>query len=89
MPNGSQESANFTAIIDIDPIIRKASENYGWNQEQSEYAKKWYQRYLYLCKKYPDKYIAAISHSADDLWRQHIIDTKSTLLIVRLYSVNF
>jgi hypothetical protein len=62
-------------LIDLTNIINSAKKNFAWNDEQTRIAVEWYLRYLYLCFKHQNKYIAAISHSADDLWHQHIIDT--------------
>lgn len=62
--------------LDLTDIVKKVSQNHNWNDEQAKYAYQWYLRHLYLCIKYPSLPIAAISKSADDLWHQHILDTR-------------
>ena len=62
--------------LDFENILKKAAENNGWNLKQSEYAYEWYLKHLYLCIHHPTSPIAAISKSADDLWHQHILDTR-------------
>src|SRR5262249_16474281 len=71
-----EEVKKFGKKINIDKVVKSAAENYGWDSDRASYAKEWYMKYLYLCYKYPDRYIAAISKDADSLWHQHIIDTQ-------------
>jgi hypothetical protein len=74
VPNISSPD-DIQTTISLSKVISQAEINFKWDKSTSDTAEQWYYRYLYLCYKYPEKYIAAISHSADDLWHQHIIDT--------------
>lgn len=62
--------------LDLSNIARKAAQNNEWDNNQTSYAIDWYLKHLYLCVKYPNLPIAAISKSADEMWHQHILDTR-------------
>ena len=62
--------------LDFGDIANKAAKNNNWTEKEKNYAIDWYVKHLYLCIKYPSLPIAAISKSADELWHQHILDTR-------------
>lgn len=66
--------------LDLNMVLAKAKENYGWSEEQAQEALKNYLKHWYLAYKYPSMPLAAISKGADDLWHQHIIDTRKYVL---------
>ncbi len=61
--------------LSLDSVLSKATEACDWNEQDQKEAKEWYLKHLYLCLKYPDRPMAALSKKADDLWHYHILDT--------------
>ena len=70
------EAAALGKKINMTQVLVKVSKNFGWTATQTRYALDWYLRFLYLRKIKPNEPLAALSHAADDLWRQHILDTR-------------
>lgn len=62
--------------LDMKDVLAKAKENYKWSDEQASEALKNYMKHWFLAAKHPNQPLAAISKAADDLWHQHILDTR-------------
>jgi hypothetical protein len=62
--------------LDLTKVIDKARENHRWNEAQTAEATEWYLKHLALSSMYPNKPIAAISRAGDDVWHQHVLDTR-------------
>ena len=63
--------------LDLEPIMVKimdTEEGLGWSLEKTQKIALEYQRFLFLCKKYPDLPIVPAS-DVDDFWHFHILDT--------------
>jgi hypothetical protein len=63
--------------LDLEPIkvkLMDKEEGLGWSLDQCDEAEKWYKRFLYLCKKYPDSPLVPVGN-VDNFWHQHILDT--------------
>jgi hypothetical protein len=71
-----KELDKLEEALNLECIVKKAKENYSWSDQETEYALKWYVRHWYLCVKYPSEPLASISKMVDDLWHQHILDTR-------------
>jgi len=67
------------ASINLEMVkmkLRDSEEGLGWTVEQSDEAEIEYKRYLHLTKKFPDE--SLVPHSVmDDMWHQHILDTRA------------
>ena len=61
--------------ISFDKIISKLSENLTWSEKAEKEACKQYKRFLFLQKKYGDKYTLVPSIEIDEFWHQHILFT--------------
>ncbi len=64
--------------LDLEPIkvkLMDTVEGLGWSLEHCDEAEKWYKRFLYLCKKYPDSPLVPVG-DVDNFWHQHILDTR-------------
>ncbi len=72
----AETNPQIDEVIDLDPILAKAREHNGWSNEDTAYAHQWYLRHLQLCRDHPEVRLSAISRKADELWHQHILDTK-------------
>ena len=66
--------------LELRDVLAKAQENYKWSDRQTAEAHENYIKHWFLAAKYPSAPLAAISKAADDLWHQHIIDTKKYFL---------
>ena len=73
------DNQNYQKIkdgLELENILLKSKENNKWTDEEIKQAEYWYLRHLYLCVKHPNTPIAAISKKGDEVWHQHIIDTR-------------
>lgn len=62
--------------LELGNVLNKCSYEHNWESDKAEYAKEWYLKHWFICDKYPDEPISAISAAADELWHQHIVDTQ-------------
>lgn len=72
----SSELGRLAEQLQLGQIIAQAAKNFDWDPDTTQYAEEWYLKHWYIRQKYPDRPLAAISKSADDLWHQHLLDTK-------------
>ena len=71
-----EEIAEIGRTIDLSFVVSKAKEKYQWADQHASEAMHLYLSGLYICRNYPKRCFAAISHSGDAIWHQHIIDTQ-------------
>lgn len=62
--------------LDLINVLDKCAHEHCWEKGITDSAKDWYIKHWYLCNKYPNEAISAISGSADELWHSHITDTQ-------------
>jgi hypothetical protein len=64
------------ALIDFEPLLaRVIQSNETWTRQRATLALRWYQRFLFLAYKYPNKRLAVLK-DVDELWHLHILNTK-------------
>ncbi len=66
------------AALDLELVKRKLTDGRdgpGWTREEAEVVDIWYRRFLIILVKYPDRALVP-SRRVDEMWHQHILDTK-------------
>lgn len=82
MPAKSVSYAAAKQYIDdlnLDIIVKQLtydSKKTGWTKKDAKIGIQLYKNYLLLIKKYGSRYILPPSLEIDDLWHQHILNTK-------------
>jgi hypothetical protein len=72
------DSSKTINMLNLDCIKVKLIDKNGdtkWSLEQANEVEKWYKRYLFLAKKYPEKNLVPTRY-IDIFWHQHILDTQ-------------
>jgi hypothetical protein len=74
--SSSNKFDDYISNLDLNQISMKLSKKIGWTQVSAERACFLYKRFLFLQKKYGEKYILSPSEDIDEVWHMHILDTK-------------
>lgn len=73
---------SFNDPLDLEPIkfsLAMREEGPGWSLDKIEMLEKWYRRFLFLVKLYPEKMIVP-TKDIDLFWHTHILDTKKYMM---------
>jgi hypothetical protein len=73
------KAKRYIENLDLTIIIKQLtydSKKTGWTRRDAKIGVRLYKNYLLLLKKYGAKYILPPSLEIDDLWHQHILNTK-------------
>ena len=68
----------FNARLDLEPIVFTLTEREdgpGWSIEKTRLMAKWYRRFLYLARLYPEQGVAPMK-DLDLFWHTHILETQ-------------
>lgn len=71
-----EEAKNYIYQIDFSEIVKNMVDRSGWIEIDAKKTATLYRNYLFLNKKYKDKYVIIPSKDIDDFWHHHILDTK-------------
>ncbi len=72
-----EEAKAYIDSINFSNIINKMVKHQGWLMKDAKQLSKMYGNFLYLTKKYGDKYKLPPSEEIDEFWHNHILDTES------------
>ena len=62
--------------IDLNPVINRMVKISKWTPKEASLSAKQYKNFLFLKKKYGDKYSLPPSVDIDEFWHNHILNTK-------------
>lgn len=71
-----QQAKTYINNIDFSMIINKMVNRDDWLEDEVQAVCKMYRNYLFLQKKYKDKFELPPSEEIDEFWHQHILDTQ-------------
>lgn len=71
-----QQAKAYIDKIDFSMIINKMVTRDDWLEDEAQAVCKMYRNYLFLLKKYKDKFEVPPSEEIDEFWHQHILDTR-------------
>lgn len=71
-----QQAKTYIDQIDFSMIINKMVTRDDWLEDEAQAVCKMYRNYLFLLKKYKDKFELPPSEEIDEFWHQHILDTR-------------
>ncbi len=75
-PSLSRASA-YINTIDFSKIIDKLVKYEGWFLDEAHQVCRQYRNFLFLNKKYGDRYAIPPTEEIDEFWHMHILDTKA------------
>lgn len=62
--------------IDLSPVIKRMVKIHHWTQQEALLSADQYKNFLFLKKKYGNKYSLPPSIDIDEIWHNHILNTK-------------
>ena len=71
-----QEAKTYIDQMDLSEVRRLMVVKENWLEEDTILCEKLYKNYLFLLKKYADKYKIPPSQEIDEFWHNHILDTQ-------------
>jgi hypothetical protein len=80
--NNTISFKSFNKPLNLEPIkfsLAMREEGPGWSLVKIETLEKWYRRFLFLVKLYPEKTIVP-TKDIDIFWHTHILDTKKYMM---------
>jgi hypothetical protein len=72
----TRDYARLVADLDLSLVKQKAAGRHRWRDEQANAAEADYRRFLYLMATNPTQPIVPWTQDLDNLWHEHILDTK-------------
>jgi hypothetical protein len=62
--------------LSLEQEVRVASRRCCWGEEERRDAERDYRDFLWLCYRYPDRAFPMLSSGADQVWHEHILNTR-------------
>lgn len=72
-----ERTAAYIYSIDFSNVINKLVKHEGWFLDEAYQVCRQYRNFLFLNKKYGDRYAIPPTEEIDEFWHSHILDTKA------------